>query len=954
MTRIRISSFSRWLFPRSTNRATRRTRQQWLRTPGEVLERRIVPALTQFAAGALTVTAQAANEALMVSVTSGNVSVNGAATAFAAADVTALIVQGNDGANNINLAGVTEADFTTLNDVSVIGGKGNDTIVGSEFADSIVWNNGDNSDRIDGGAGQDRLVVNGSATSGDVFTIGVSGGRLQFRRTNLVAFTLNSGSIEDLLVSGGGGNDSVTVGNTTGSGLVNVTLLGGAGDDTVNLTGINLDALSLLTIDGEAGNDTVIVSAGSDANNGTPDNFSLSLVNTVDGPEAEFFVNGVTLFASADQTAFVRINGSNDADTLTVTHDADLGSPVPINGLLFAAGNSSLDRLVIAGAAESAAYDFKNSREGSAEVDFRRIDFTGLEQISDTSAATSRTAFFGNGNDSIRLGDSAAVDDGLIRLVSATSPVLTLTHAPGASLSINAGGGNDTVNVGTLDTTFSGDLLLDGGAGNDRLLVGSQIGVTGPIFFSLDGGDGNDLLDVTSVTHDTALFGAAGNDTLRGGSGADELFGGDGADLLQAGLGDDTIHGGMGADTLSETGDVDFTLGAGTLTGLGSDTIDEIESASLTGGASDNILDATGFIGSVLLNGAGGNDELIGTSNGDTLLGGAGNDTLSGEIGLDSLNGEAGNDSLIGGKGNDTLVGGAGNDDFLWENGDNSDVIRGDTGADSLQVVGSTTAGDVFQLTGHGSGARFQRTNLIPFTLDLFAVEALVVEGDAGNDSFTVMMSAGSTRPADIMFGGGDGNDLFNATGTNVVTFAFGDAGNDTLTGGSRNDTLLGGAGDDSISGGSGNDSLEGNAGLDVLRGGSGNDRLKGGDDNDSLFGDAGDDLLNGGEGNDTLNGGSGRDGLDGFAGDDSLIGGDDADTLWGGTGNDVLSGGSGNDIVLGREDDDLVRGDSGRDTLAGGSGAGADAGDQLPDAQPGEINEAFTFAVLPTWINDV
>ena len=1032
--RLRIDS----LFGHTASNRRQRRRAGWSqsRFPLEKLEQRIVPATTAFANGTLTIVAQNA-EAIAVTVSGGNVAVNGTATAFPAATVATLVVNGDDGANTLNVSGVLEANFPALFDVHLVGGKGADTIVGSPFDDTIIWNNGDGSDLIDGAAGQDELVVNGSATGGDAFTVAAAAGRLSFQRTNLVPFTLNTGTVEDLRISSGGGDDTVTVGNTTGSGLDGVTVFGGEGNDSVDLTGINLDALRLLSLDGEAGNDVVIVSAGNDAANGSPDAFVLSLVSTLDGPEAEFSVNGSTLFASADETARVQVNGSTDADTLTIVGDADLGVPLPTNGLLFNAGSAN-DSLVIAGVIEATAFNFTNATAGSAQIDLSTVEFTGLELVSDTSTATSRTVFFGPNSDTVTVSDFGTATDGVVQVASASSPTTQVTQAEGGALSINVGAGNDSVTVAALDNTFGGDLFLDGDSGNDTITIASQANVTGLIDLSADGGDGDDLLNAAAFGQTAVLFGGAGNDVLRGGAGHDQLFGDDGNDTFSGGAGNDLIRGGTGLDLLFEEADVDFTLTAQRLVGLGTDNI-RVDLAALTGGEGDNIIDASGFIGSVTLRAGGGNDEVIGSPFVDILFGGLGNDTVSGNAGNDVLRGEVGDDSLIGGTGNDRMIGGTGNDDFLWANGDNSDVITGDAGSDVLTVVGSTTAGDVFTLSANGTQARFQRTNLVAFTLDISGVEGLTAEGDGGDDSFTINSLAGVTNLADLSFGGGAGNDTLNASATAAPVGAFGDAGNDSLTGGSGSDELNGGDGDDQIvgaagndslsgdggidnlnggadndvlSGGAGNDALNGNAGIDqvfeefdgnltlsnsqllgtgtdslvsieeaeltggdsnnnfnasafsgpvtlvglggndTLVGGSANDRIRGGEGHDSITGNAGDDLMNGGNGDDTIFGGDGNDGLSGLAGNDVLIGNAGDDTLFGGTGNDALLGGAGNDTCLGREGNDTITGGGSTDILAGGSGSGADAGDVFRDAMAGEINEAFSFAVLPSWIN--
>src|SRR5437867_2371984 len=78
--------------------------------------------------------------------------------------------------------------------------------------------------------------------------------------------------------------------------------------------------------------------------------------------------------------------------------------------------------------------------------------------------------------------------------------------------------------------------------------------------------------------------------------------------------------------------------------------------------------------------------------------------------------------------------------------------------------------------------------------------------------------------------------------------WAFGGAGDDTLTMWSRDDDY------------DPDTHPELRGGNDVLVGGPGNDTLDGGDGNDLLFGNEGDDILSGGEGKDGLAGGSGGD----------------------------------------------------------------------------------------------
>ncbi len=71
-----------------------------------------------------------------------------------------------------------------------------------------------------------------------------------------------------------------------------------------------------------------------------------------------------------------------------------------------------------------------------------------------------------------------------------------------------------------------------------------------------------------------------------------------------------------------------------TKVGLGTERLGTVERVELTGGDSDNLIDARSFTGSVMLAGGNGNDTLIGGTGSDLLVGGDGlagladNDTI--------------------------------------------------------------------------------------------------------------------------------------------------------------------------------------------------------------------------------------------------------------------------------------------------------------------------------------
>lgn len=220
--------------------------------------------------------------------------------------------------------------------------------------------------------------------------------------------------------------------------------------------------------------------------------------------------------------------------------------------------------------------------------------------------------------------------------------------------------------------------------------------------------------------------------------------------------------------------------------------------------------------------------------------------------------------------------------------------------------------------------------------------DELIINGGSKNDSIVIQVLDAAFK-AKITVNAGAGNDHVNGSATGVAIRVLGEAGNDTLTGGSGADTLLGGIGNDSLTGNDGEDLLEGELGADKVFGGAGNDVLRGGDGNDDLQGQSGNDIISGGTGRDAINGGDDDDWLSGEIGHDKLLGGlgndvldggGDNDSLQGQDGNDQLQGGDGNDLLTGQAGADILQGGGGNDTLNGGldddSLLGGDGNDRI------------------------
>jgi Ca2+-binding RTX toxin-like protein len=359
---------------------------------------------------------------------------------------------------------------------------------------------------------------------------------------------------------------------------------------------------------------------------------------------------------------------------------------------------------------------------------------------------------------------------------------------------VNGGGGNDALTVLAKNTEIASATL--NGDGGDDVLTGADTND------ALNGGDGNDR-----------LVGAKGTDLMSGGAGNDTLVwnNGDGSDRMNGDAGNDVVEV-NGSPTLGDVFTLDPEPGGVKFqrTNLVPFTLDTAtERFQVNGLGGNDSITANAGVGALTLlsvDGGAGDDTITGSDGPDLILGGEGNDVLSGGGGDDRISGDRGNDTMNGGTGDDTLV---------WNNGDGTDVINGDDGRDDVEVNGSPTAGDAFTVQPNGPRIKFDRTNLVPFSLDIGSSETMHANGLGGDDTIAV----------------GD-------VGNYAVT-ASGGPGNDTLTGGSSSDTFLGGSGNDTITPGGGLDFVSGDTGDDVvnIRDNTA-DVAFGGDGNDSVVAD--------------------------------------------------------------------------------------------------------------------
>src|SRR3954467_1603430 len=153
------------------------------------------------------------------------VNMNGGDDSFSAtgnlATLIAITVDG--GAGNDRRLGGNGAD-------KLLGGDGNDFVDGNQGSDTAFlgagddvfqWDPGDGSDTVEGQADTDTMLFNGSAI-GEVLDASANGGRLRFTR-NVGAIVMDTNDVEVVDARALGGVDQLTVNDTSGTDLTEVT-----------------------------------------------------------------------------------------------------------------------------------------------------------------------------------------------------------------------------------------------------------------------------------------------------------------------------------------------------------------------------------------------------------------------------------------------------------------------------------------------------------------------------------------------------------------------------------------------------------------------------------------------------------------------------------------------------------------------------------------------------------
>jgi Ca2+-binding RTX toxin-like protein len=439
------------------------------------------------------------------------------------------------GGEQVDLSGLSFLDWTGSDLVSVQGGLGNDTILGSAVNNFI--DGGSGNDSLDCGPGNDTIL----------------------------------GGAGDDSLYGGAGNDS---------------LVGGDGNDTIE------GAAGADTLTGDAGNDEFVYTSLSDSRTGDGVD---TIVDFTPGEDKIRFVelSTKTTFVYRGSDAFVvgdHAQARLDGNMLLI--DVDGNGTEDMRILLSNAPSLTQDDFVwVASGTGPSPDDNPDNWELRSQyaVDVDIIWLFNWFKVNTPTYWFSSAGDTGNnivlnydnfpvGYDQNQM--SAVFSFGGNDTIDAShSLAATYLYGGAGNDSVVGGVGNDTIYGGTGNDTIiggSGNDWLDGGDGDDWLdgYDGHNTIYGGSGHDTIYGRNGHDWID--GGADNDWILGGWGNDTIYGGSGNDTIYGGDGIgnlwdgdnwidggegdDVIVGGHGDDTIYGGPGADTLTggEGADVFF------------------------------------------------------------------------------------------------------------------------------------------------------------------------------------------------------------------------------------------------------------------------------------------------------------------------------------------------------------------------------------------------------------
>jgi Ca2+-binding RTX toxin-like protein len=498
-------------------------------------------------------------------------------------EVNSIVIQTGGGNDTIRIEGNKPGGVSIP--ITIDAGDGDDIIVLSPQVRDLDDLASGNTITSNGGPGNDSLFVNDGTDSvaGRAYTITDA-------TVTRGAHTFPYSSIQTLVVNAGTGANPIQVRSSPLNTAVIVT--GGGGNDTITVgsTGNTLDAVrGNLTVFGDSGTDTLTINDQGTTIARTYTLTSLSVSRSGAGTIFYDILEGVTLncgsgsdtvaVQSTTSVAPVTINAGSGTDTITVSNTSNT-----LNGILGALtvnGQGGTDALNLADQGTSTAKSYTLTATTVKRSDLALVTFGTVETLGLTA---------GSG------GDTLTVSGGY-----PAGTTTTFNGGPGTDTLV----GVDTVNTWRITASNAGDVNgkvhfqavenLTGGTSLDRFVFSNGQGVAGV----LDGRGGTDTLDYAAYTSGVTVNLATGAATgaSGGANSIENVTGGLAGDSLTGNAGSNVLRGGDGADSVQGLDGADLLLG-------------EADNDRLDGGGGRNVL--IGGRGSDLLQGGPDDDLLIG------------------------------------------------------------------------------------------------------------------------------------------------------------------------------------------------------------------------------------------------------------------------------------------------------------------------------------------------------
>jgi Ca2+-binding RTX toxin-like protein len=467
----------------------------------------------------------------------------------------------------------------TIKQLSVDGGAGDDTLLGSQgddllrggdgndfiFGDNgndraemgagddvFQWNPGDGNDTIEGQDGTDAMLFFGANIAENIDIV-ANGGRVLFIR-DVAGVTMDLDDTERIEFRALGGADNIVVGDLSGTDVTRidldlrgpngggdgaadtVTVNGTQGDDAfgaagdaggVNVFGLHTavnvvfqeQANDSLTLNAQGGNDVI------DATSLEADGIQLTLNGGL----------GNDLFLGSEGDDLINGGDGNDTALMGAGDDTFVWNPGDDNDVL--EGQDGFDTMLFNGA--NIAEEITISANGGRVIFFRNVASVTMD-LNDVEGID-----FGarGGADTIRVNDLSGTD--------VTEVNLNLESFPGSGA--GDGAADNVIVQGT-----SGDdvaLVVGDATGTSVLGLSAQVNIVGAETandrLTINARAGDDVVEASGLAATAIQLsanGEEGNDVIIGGDGADTLTGGAGDDVLIGNGGLDIIDGGDGDD----------------------------------------------------------------------------------------------------------------------------------------------------------------------------------------------------------------------------------------------------------------------------------------------------------------------------------------------------------------------------------------------------------------------